>query len=72
MSRQDPLDKLSKAHDTYVAALARAEEFRKARDRALIEATETGVTRRAAAAALGLTAGRVQQLVERARVEQDG
>lgn len=65
--RQGELDKLVRAHAAYLKALEEAERRKTARDHQVLAATEGGATRAQIAEALGLTRGRVQQIVERAR-----
>jgi transposase len=49
------------------AAAKRAREASRRRDEVIVEASEAGMSRRAVAAAVGLSVGRVQQIVERER-----
>lgn len=64
---QAPLDRVFAAHRAYLDAEQEADRLRAERDALVLEATDAGATRATLAAALGLTRGRVQQLVERAR-----
>lgn len=66
MSQED-LDKLVDLHRRYEASLEAAEALRIQRDRLVLKLTDDRHTRRQLADALGVTRGRVQQIVDRAR-----
>lgn len=68
MIRQAPLDKLFETQTRYGHALAEAEERRAERDTALLAVTDIeGMTVRKLAELLGLSPGRIQQLIQRAK-----
>ena len=68
---QPPLSKVTKADRAYRKSAARSEELRRARDAAIFEAHVAGQSYAQLAAELGVTRGRIQQVVERVRAEQD-
>jgi hypothetical protein len=61
------IDAFLEADARYARILAEAEEAKRERDRALLEAHQAGWTMRALAAATNLSLGRVQQIGDRAR-----
>lgn len=66
--RQEPLDNFRQADAAYRAALAEAETLKAVRDETVLAlVTDAGLSVRAAAEQTGLSPGRVQQLVARAR-----
>lgn len=61
------LDRLRSIGKEYAAAEAELDNSRLQRDRAILEASEMGFSRREVADAAGVTVGRVQQIVQGAR-----
>lgn len=62
-----PFGELLKAQERFVKAEGGFERARAARDDAIRDAAEAGFTRRSVAQATNLTAGRVQQIIDRHR-----
>jgi hypothetical protein len=66
-SQAKPLRMLVLAQERYTKAEGGFERAREARDDAIRNASVAGLTRRSVAQATGLTAGRVQQIIDRHR-----
>jgi hypothetical protein len=66
-AQEAPLRKLLQAQRRYAEAETGLDRAREARDAAIREATDAGLTRRALARATGLTAGRIQQIIDAGR-----
>ena len=68
MATVKQLNTLREAGQRWQAAAEELERAARERDRLILEATSNGASRRQVAAAAGVTAGRVQQILERAGV----
>jgi hypothetical protein len=66
---EEPLRDLLRAQERYAKADAERDRAREVRDDAIRKATAAGLTRRTLARATGLTAGRIQQIIDRERTD---